>query len=271
MPAPAIKDFAKKSGKSEKEVEKLWNDAKEIASDELGKKEKDFGDKEWSYVTGVLKKMLKIKEDTSKRFIDSEESISEFLEKRTEGYMKMKAMDMGLSYDDYDEDELALGSDYTQGGSFYNEPITDPNAGKEELEDETMTSMNFANTITGPITPPKEKEYDEEFFSNIDKSGSYENPSDSIFSNIPEEEMEPAFDDGDGYPPVVEPMVTEEEEEYEVDLFPSTDSYFDTIDIDDVEDMAPPLEYDTMSYDEKEQYHMMMANKCKEMSQKGNN
>lgn len=62
MPNNIIKSFAKQSRKSEKEVEKLWKDAIKISEEELGKKEKSFGDREWSYVTGILKSMLGIKE-----------------------------------------------------------------------------------------------------------------------------------------------------------------------------------------------------------------
>jgi hypothetical protein len=56
MPAGQIKSFAKKSGKSEAEVEKLWDKAKELAADQGHKDDYD-------YVAGILKKMLKL-EDT---------------------------------------------------------------------------------------------------------------------------------------------------------------------------------------------------------------
>lgn len=56
MPTPQIKNFSKKSGKSVSEVEKLWNKAKELATD-MGKKD-DF-----KYITGILKNMLGMEED----------------------------------------------------------------------------------------------------------------------------------------------------------------------------------------------------------------
>lgn len=56
MPTPTVKSFAKKSGKSVSEVEKLWNDIKD------GAKKKYKGDRLYSYVTGTLKKILKINE-----------------------------------------------------------------------------------------------------------------------------------------------------------------------------------------------------------------
>jgi 3-methyladenine DNA glycosylase Tag len=55
MPSSLIKSFSKESDKSESEIEKLWNKAKEIA------KEQGQGDN-YSYIVGILKKMLKINE-----------------------------------------------------------------------------------------------------------------------------------------------------------------------------------------------------------------
>lgn len=60
MPSNIIKSFASKSGKSEDEVEKLWNKAKSIANDD-GRDEND--DDFYPYVTGILKNMLGIEED----------------------------------------------------------------------------------------------------------------------------------------------------------------------------------------------------------------
>ena len=50
-PAGMIKSFADKSGKSEEEVEKLFDQAKKIAA-EAGQKDN------YAYITGVLKKSL---------------------------------------------------------------------------------------------------------------------------------------------------------------------------------------------------------------------
>jgi len=55
MPANVIKSFAQETGKSAEEVEKLWDKAKEIAKDE-------GQDENYAYITGILKKMLKINE-----------------------------------------------------------------------------------------------------------------------------------------------------------------------------------------------------------------
>lgn len=58
MPADLVKSFAKKTGKSVQEIEKLWVKAKEVA-DEAGQKEN------YAYITGVLKKMLKLNESAN--------------------------------------------------------------------------------------------------------------------------------------------------------------------------------------------------------------
>ena len=51
----SIKSFAEQTGKSVKEVEKMWNEAKVIA-DKEGYKDN------FAYITGILKKMLGLKQ-----------------------------------------------------------------------------------------------------------------------------------------------------------------------------------------------------------------
>ena len=53
MPSSVVKSFSKKTNKSVKEVEKLWHRAKELAA-EQGHTE------EYDYITGILKRMLKL-------------------------------------------------------------------------------------------------------------------------------------------------------------------------------------------------------------------
>jgi len=54
-PSSVVKSFAAKSGKTEDEVEKLWDKLKDQAE------EKGFtGDRLYRYVVGTLKKILKI-------------------------------------------------------------------------------------------------------------------------------------------------------------------------------------------------------------------
>lgn len=57
-PAGVIHSFALQTGKSDDEVEKLWNKAKEIVSKEYNKSEEDPS--YYASVTGLLKKMLGI-------------------------------------------------------------------------------------------------------------------------------------------------------------------------------------------------------------------
>lgn len=62
MPSNIVKSFAEKTGKSESEVERLWN----IAKDEVGKKGiPEDSDRYYKIVTGILKRMLKIDEESS--------------------------------------------------------------------------------------------------------------------------------------------------------------------------------------------------------------
>ena len=59
MPSPLIKSFSDKSGKSEKEVEKLYKDAEDIVKDRYKDVEKE-SDRYYALVVGILKNMLKI-------------------------------------------------------------------------------------------------------------------------------------------------------------------------------------------------------------------
>lgn len=58
MPNNIINSFSNKTGKSVKEVEKLWDKAKKIASD--NNEEDDY-----QYITGILKNMLSLEDTTS--------------------------------------------------------------------------------------------------------------------------------------------------------------------------------------------------------------
>jgi len=62
MPTPQIKSFAKKTGKSEAEIEKKWDKSKELVRKQFPDISKD-SDKFFKIVTGILKKMLNIKEE----------------------------------------------------------------------------------------------------------------------------------------------------------------------------------------------------------------
>ena len=66
MPATVIKSFAKKSGKTEKEVDKIWNDTKE----EVKQKFKNESPAFWAYVNTTVQRKLGIAEETKLTFKD---------------------------------------------------------------------------------------------------------------------------------------------------------------------------------------------------------
>jgi len=64
MPNNIVKSFAKKSGKSVDEVEKLWSEAKSAA-------EKEGHKEDYNYIVGILKRMLSLNESmTFREFLD---------------------------------------------------------------------------------------------------------------------------------------------------------------------------------------------------------
>lgn len=68
MPSNTVKSFAKKTDKSVDKVEELWHKAKDLATEQgitIGKSKKTKA-KFYSYVTGILKKMLSITESEVK-------------------------------------------------------------------------------------------------------------------------------------------------------------------------------------------------------------
>lgn len=112
MPSPWIKQLSRETDKSEKELEKLWDKAKKITSEEFGKDEDDFGNKEYKYVTGVVKKMLGIDESIldPSHFLDSEMSAKQYLETVVSGNFSIGNVqppedDEKEEEEDYDEEE----------------------------------------------------------------------------------------------------------------------------------------------------------------------
>jgi hypothetical protein len=55
MPVAAIKSFAKKTGKSESELESKWKEAKELAK-------KEGHSEDYDYIMAIFKKLCGIKE-----------------------------------------------------------------------------------------------------------------------------------------------------------------------------------------------------------------
>lgn len=64
MPNNIIKSFSDKSGKSEQEVERLWDKAKGLVKDQYPNVAAD-SDRYYSLVTGILKSMLKMESNFS--------------------------------------------------------------------------------------------------------------------------------------------------------------------------------------------------------------
>lgn len=64
MPSNTVRSFAKQTDKSVNKVEELWHKAKDIATEQgiNNGKTKKTNAKFYSYVTGILKKMLSINE-----------------------------------------------------------------------------------------------------------------------------------------------------------------------------------------------------------------
>ena len=81
MPASTLKAFAKRVGKSIEEVEEAWHKAKKKAKDQkLSPKD---GDKYWSYVMAITKRMLGIKESSiaeAKRLVFGPTTVGEALD-----------------------------------------------------------------------------------------------------------------------------------------------------------------------------------------------
>jgi len=80
MPDQTLKSFAKRVGKSIEEVEDAWLKAKEIAKDEkLNPKD---GEKYWSFVMGMTKKLLGVKQESiaeAKRLVFGSTTVGEAL------------------------------------------------------------------------------------------------------------------------------------------------------------------------------------------------
>lgn len=78
MPSTMIKNFSSKSGKSEQEVEKIWDDLK-----------KEYGE-DYPRIVGTLKKILHINEMTFKQYLNENSSfITKLREKYKDSFSKI--------------------------------------------------------------------------------------------------------------------------------------------------------------------------------------
>lgn len=85
MPNPMLIDIADKSGMKLEVIENKWEQAKGIASEDMGVPISDFEQKEWAYAKGVLTTMLGIKEQDNKaklfqKFLESKDRADKFIE-----------------------------------------------------------------------------------------------------------------------------------------------------------------------------------------------
>lgn len=92
MPSNVVKSFAQKTGKSEAEVDKLWNQAKAEA-DKKDDLEKD-SDRYYAYVTGILKKMLSIDENIMSKQDERRALTRQFIQKVADGQKFDAAADL---------------------------------------------------------------------------------------------------------------------------------------------------------------------------------
>lgn len=121
MPAPSIKALAKKTGKSDKEIEKLWKEAKKITTQEFNKPESKFSDKEWKYTVGILKNMLGISDSILQKFLKSNKSSEDFIETVTSGQFSVGEPGgiIPKKKDDEDDEEIEDDLSIDKGNSLY--------------------------------------------------------------------------------------------------------------------------------------------------------
>ena len=113
MPTAAIKSFAKKLGKSEAEIEKYWNEAKEAAEGEKAKGDDAFYGTAMKILKNKLKKHAGLSEGRM-RFGEylTEDSVNEadgdinFVDEFLE---KGRAKEKNITEKDVDADELKMG------------------------------------------------------------------------------------------------------------------------------------------------------------------
>lgn len=181
MPNNVIKSMAKKAGKSPKDAEKKWVQAKNIAKEELGVSEKDFEkdtSKGYKYAMNVFKKLLGIKENTEmkkskkKNFFEMGMSAMEYIDSVYPGYddevgfdsykvdmTNIKPKNIYGEVEDIEEPEMDFNEDDMEYQDTYYDAEGNPvniefEVEKEEPEfEETMVSGSFT-APKGPITGP---------------------------------------------------------------------------------------------------------------------
>lgn len=82
MASPYVIKLIKDTGKPANQIEKLWADAKHIASETFGKSEDDFGKAEYEFAYGTVMNILGKKESVlnPEVFLNSDKSARDFIE-----------------------------------------------------------------------------------------------------------------------------------------------------------------------------------------------
>jgi hypothetical protein len=114
MPLAAIKSFAKKTGKSEAEIEKYWNEAKEAAKGEKAKGDDAFYGTAMKILKNKLKKHAGLSEErtTFAEYLNPLTQVSESTEDIDfiESFIKKgRAVEKGFTEKDADSKELEMG------------------------------------------------------------------------------------------------------------------------------------------------------------------
>lgn len=179
MPSPWVKKIARETGKSEREIEKIWKKAKEITSEEFGKSEDDFGNKEYSYTTGVVKKMLGVDEsilDPSK-FLESEHSAKEYIETLVSGNFSIGNVLPPEENDDEDED------DYEE--EYEEDPYEDDDffEDEEEMNNYYETSPRFSEEELSKIEKESLRQDVKESSEEIKKKDIVEKSNEEVDSD----------------------------------------------------------------------------------------
>lgn len=162
MPSPYIKKLAKETGKTVAEVEELWQQAKEYTSENLGVEEKNFGSKEYSYTTDIVKRMVgKKKEELldPSKFLDSDKWGEEYINET----VVSGNFDIGsVSPPEEDEDEDVSEKDCEEEED------------EEETEEKKKKYSSKKKKESFPLELPEESEseynnVDDKFVENLDK------------------------------------------------------------------------------------------------------
>lgn len=136
MPTPYVQKLAKETGKPVAEVEKLWDKAKKIASEDFGKPESQFGSKEFSYVIGIVKQMVGKHEDIldPAKFLRSKFSAKEFVDR----LVNHKSLE-----EDVVSSGVAMNSDNIQIGTTIPPDDTETDVPYKDKDKQSIDDLNI--------------------------------------------------------------------------------------------------------------------------------